>query len=271
MFQRRTFSCAAVAAAISVIVATDSATAQQSPLYMVSYDTNQVVVIQNGILINSWTNGGAFLESALAIGDTIRMVGRNPGQNGAEYALDGTPLGGGPYFNPEYDDLYDGTTNGVNNYAVAHNDFDVDFAVVVGDANWDDLQVAFVPSERSSGIAYDAGTDTLWLANNIGGFTGLQQYGLDGTLLNTIFVDPVGGAGYGIAWDPIDDTLWMTGGFGSGIDAYQLDKNGNILQSLDVEGISGNWISAEIAIPAPGVLPLIVIGVFGAGRRRRRL
>ena len=171
---------------------------QTSPLYMVSWDTNDVFVIQNGMIINQFTTSGS--ETGLAIQDTIKMVGRGPRQNGAEYALDGTPLGGGPYFNPGFVDLYDGTTNGVNNWAIGHNDFGTDFAVVVGDADWNNLQVAFVPTRRSSGITYDASTDTLWITNNVGGFNGLQQYDLDGKLLADFELPFIIGAGYGLAW-----------------------------------------------------------------------
>ncbi|MHC4826430.1 MAG: hypothetical protein ACYTEY_07730, partial [Planctomycetota bacterium] len=222
---------------------------QASPLCMVSFDTGGVVVIQGGAVVNQWNTSGAGLECGLAVQATIKMVGRMPGQNGAEYALDGTPLGGGPYFNPAYDSLYDGTTNGLNNWSVAHNDGATNFAVVVGDADWNNLQIAFVPTRRSSGITYAESTGTLWVANNFGGFEGLQEYDLAGNLLTDIPLPYVNGAGYGLAWDPADNTLWMTGGFGSGIDAYQLDFEGNILQEVDVPQISGNWISAEFLCP----------------------
>jgi hypothetical protein len=232
--------------AATVLGPSGVAIAQLNPLYMVSYDTNDVVVIQNGVLIDQWTNSGAFQESGLAIQSTIKMVGRNPGQNGAEYALDGTPLGGGPYFNPAYVDCYDGATNGQTNWSIAHNDFTTNFAVVSGDADWAGLAVDFVPTERSSGITYDAGTNTLWIANNFGGLLGLQEYDLAGNLLTDIDIPFLNGAGYGLAWDPADDTLWMSGAFSSGFDCAQFDKNGNLLQSVDIPGIDRNWISAEI-------------------------
>ncbi len=261
------FRSARILVIASALSSANLALGQANPLYMVSWDTNDVIVIQNGMIINQFTTSG--LETGLAIQDTIKMVGRGSGQNGAEYALDGTPLGGGPYFNPGFVDLYDGTTNGVNNWAIAHNDFDTNFAVVVGDADWNNLQVAFVPTRRSSGITYDASTDTLWIANNLGGFNGLQQYDLNGDLLADFELPFISGAGYGLAWDPGDDTLWMTGAFGS-VDAYQLDKSGNILQELDFPEITRNWISAEILIPAPGTLVLLgAAGLLGLRRRRR--
>ena len=266
-------------AAGSTLLLPGLAFGQINPLYMVSWDTNQVIVVQNGLIIDQWTNSGAFQECGLAIQSTIKMVGRQAGQNGAEYALDGTPLGGGPYFNPAFTDCYDGATDGQTNWSIAHNDFTTDFAVVSGDSDWNGLAVDFVPTRRSSGITYDAGTNTLWIANNVGGFDGLQQYDLAGNLLTDLVLPFESGAGYGLAWDPADDTLWMTGGF-STIDCYQIDKLGNILQAIDLPGVARNWISAEIptgAAPCPwdcdgsndgnvGILDfLVLLSQWGSG------
>jgi hypothetical protein len=222
---------------------------QTSRLCMVAFDTDDVVVIQNGALVDQWNNSGTYAESGLAVQATIKMVGRNFGDNGAEYAFDGTPLGGGPYFNPAYASLYDGATNGSSNWSVAHNDSATNYAVVVGDADWNNLQVAFVPTRRSSGITYVQSTGTLWVANTAGAFDGLQEYDLNGNLLTDIPLPSIAAAGYGLAWDQADDTLWITG-WGGNADAYQLDFAGNVLQAVDVPGISGNWISAEFLPPA---------------------
>jgi uncharacterized protein (TIGR03382 family) len=239
---------------------------QTSPLYMISYDTNEAVVVQNGQVTTAWTNTNT--ETAMAIDSTVRVLGRNPGLTGAEYDLGGNLLNSGVYPNPLYVDVYDGTTDGTYNYGIAHNDFDTNFAVIRGDADWGNLEVLFVPTIRSSGIAYDSSTDTLWITNNSGGYTGLQQYDLNGNLLFETLGD-IGGAGYGLAYDPADDTLWMTGAFNSGVvDAYQLDKSGNILAQIDLPDYATNWISAEMQIPAPGSLALLGLGGLLARRRR---
>jgi hypothetical protein len=237
------------------ILFSSAAWGQTSRLCMVSWNTNDVVVIQNGVLVDQWLNSGPFKESGLAVLTTIKMVGRNANENGAEYALDGTPLGGGPYFNPSFMDLYDGATNGLHNWSIGHNDFPTNYAVVIGDADWNGLGVAFVPTRRSSGITFAGSTGTLWIANNEGGFTGLQEYDASGNLLTDLPLPFIAGAGYGLAWDPADNTLWLTGPFGGPVDAYQLDFAGTILQEVDVPGISGSWVSAE-CLPPPEVGPL---------------
>ncbi len=229
------------------------AIAQTSPLYMIAWDSNEAVIVQNGLLVSTWTNSGAFGECGLAMHESIRVVGRNSGQDGREYDFAGDLLGGGPYSNPGFTDLYDGTTDGTFNYAVAHNDFDTDFAVVRGDEDWAGLAVHFVPTVRSSGIAFDSSGGTLWIANNSGGFNGLQEYDLNGNILTDLTLPFIGGAGYGLAYDPADDTLWMTGAFNGGaVDCYQLDKQGNILQSIDLPNHVTNWISAEILFEGGG-------------------
>ncbi len=229
-----------------------SALAQTSPLYMVSYDTSDGVIVQNGQVISSWNNSGSFRESAMAIHDTIRIIGRNPGENGREYDLAGNPLGGGPYNNPSYDDLYDGTTDGDSNYAIAHNHFDSNFAVVRGDADWSGVAVLFEPTERSSGIAYDSSTNTIWVVNYLSGVQGLQEYDLSGNLLTDLPLPGLSG-GLGLAYDPADDTLWMTGGFNGGsIDCFQLDKQGNVLQEIDLPQYSNSWAGAEILAKGGG-------------------
>ncbi len=240
--------CSVIAAAVLLCATAGLAAGQASPLYMFSYDTNQAVIVQNGQVIGQFTNSGAFRETALAIHSTIRVLGRNPGENGREYDLNGAPLGGGPYNNPAYVDVYDATTDGTFNYGIAHNDFNTNFAVVRGDANWNNVSVLFVPVDRSSGIAYDGNTNTLWIAGNVGGLTSLMQYDLSGNLLQHISLSFIGGAGYGLAWDPADDTLWVTGAFNGGtVDAYQFSKSGVLLSTIDLPGMPAtNWISAEI-------------------------
>ncbi|HRQ72970.1 MAG TPA: GC-type dockerin domain-anchored protein [Phycisphaerales bacterium] len=237
-----------VAAAVLLCTTAGFAAGQVSRLYMIAYDTNQAVIMQNGQIVKQFTNSGAGKESAMAIHASLRVLGRNPGENGREYDLDGNLLGGGPYTNPAYVDVYDGTTDGTFNYGIAHNDFNTNFAVVRGDANWNNLTVHFVPVDRSSGIAYDGKTNTLWIAGNVGGLTSLMQYDLSGNLLQHVSLSFISGAGYGLAWDPADDTLWITGAFNGGtVDAYQLSKSGAVLQAVDLPGMSAtNWISAEI-------------------------
>ncbi|MCB9845907.1 MAG: hypothetical protein H6811_07990 [Phycisphaeraceae bacterium] len=235
-------------AVIGVCGAAGNALAQSSPLYMIAYDTNEAVIVRNGVLVTAWNNSGPSRESALAIDSTVRVLGRNPSQNGQEYDLGGSPIGGPQYPNPGFTDVYDATTDGTFNYGVAHNDTASGFAVVRGGTDWSGVSVHFVPAARCSGIAFDSSTNTLWLAKNFGGFQGLMQYDLAGTLLQDISTPYIGGAGYGLAYDAADDTFWITGAFNGGVvDCYQLDKLGNVLQTVDLPAYNTHWISAEFA------------------------
>jgi hypothetical protein len=251
-----------------ILFCTQVAQAQKSPLYMISYDSNRAVIVQDGLITKEWHNSGAYEESALAIYDTIRIVGRNSGDLGAKYDLNGNRIALGGYPNTGWRDLYDGTSNGTYNYTVAHNDFDSGFAVVRGNSNWQGLENLFVPTRRSSGIAYDAVAQTLWIANYDGGLNGLQQYRLDGTLITDISLSFMTGVGLGLAWDWADDSLWLTGGFDTGVEAVQMDKQGHLLQTLNFPGTT-TWVSAEI-VPEPGSSLLLTIAALILASSRLR-
>ena len=223
------------------------ALAQTSELYLHDGETTVTYVVQNGQLVRQFNRSGSVDGPGLVVQDTIKMIGRHSGGVGREYALDGTPLAG-RYPNPEFTDVFDGATNGEHNWSVAHNHFP-DFPVVVGDADWGNLQRSFVPQRRSSGITYDANTGTLWLANNVGGTDRIQQYDLEGNLLSEFNASVQGG--YGLAWDPADDTLWLPGSWGTS-DLFQFDKQGNLLQRLPVKGLSQRILGAEFQFGGGG-------------------
>ncbi len=241
---RKISNCGPLVAGAIVVGMSFPAFAQTSKLYLTEWQTTDVFVVQGGAIIDQFNRASTSDGPGMAIQDTVKCIGQDGGQSGNEYALDGTPLGGS-YFNPSYASLYDGATDGVNNWTIAHNDFNTNFALLQADSDWNGLAILFVPAERSSGITYDANSGTLWITNNIGGISDVQNFDLAGNLLSE-FPALHSGGGYGIAWDAADDTLWIPGAFGTAGHLFQYDKSGNLLQDIVVSGIN-NILGAEFA------------------------
>ncbi len=230
-----------IATVVLSALLSSAALAQTSELFLNDWSTPTTFVVQNGEVIRQFNRSANTDGPGLVVTGTMKCIGQNGSQVGQEYDLDGTPLAG-RYTNPRFESLYDGASDGVHNWSVAHNDFDTNFALVQGDADWNDVDVLFVPERRSSGVTFDARTGTLWLTNNVGSSDRIQQYDLDGNLLSEFAVSIPGG--YGIAWDAADDTLWIPGAFGTS-DLFQYDKGGNLLQRITVPGLTSQILGAE--------------------------
>jgi len=260
---------ASLFAALAVLFLSGGAAvlAQTSELFLTTYEDTRAFVVRGGQVIRQFNRTGPFDGPALVVQNTIKMYGQKGGDIGREYSLNGNLLPG-QYPNAGFVDCYDGATNGVRNWTVAHNDFNVNFAVIVADANWQNAQVAFVPGRRSSGITYDFKAGTLWLTNNVGGSDRVQQYSLGGQLLSEFNIGPISGGGYGIALDYADDTLWIPGAFSTAGKLYQYSKAGQKLQEIAVPGLSGNVLGAEFQIPEPASLVLLVLALAAVRGRR---
>lgn len=237
-----------------------SALGQTSELYLTDWSSPATYVVQNGAIVRQFNRSATNDGPGLVVQSTIKCIGQDAGATGREYDLNGGPLSG-TYLNPAYSSLYDGATDGTSNWSVAHNDFGTNFAVVKGDADWQNLTVSFVPNRRSSGITYDANTNTLWISNNVGGSDRVQQYDLSGNVLFEFNVSLQSGGGYGIAWDPADDTLWLTGAFGTAGHIYQYSKTGTLLQDLTISGLDTTILGAEFQHGGTARLSLRITGV----------
>ena len=225
--------------------------AQTSELVLTSYASTDAFVVRNGQVIRQFARTSQNDGPAFCVNTSIKMFGQFANAIGREYDVNGNLLAG-QYPNGGFVDCYDGATNGALNWTISHNDFSNNFAVLVGDSNWGNMQVAFVPTRRSSGITYDATDNTLWVANNVGGCDNVQHYTLTGTLLGEFPVGLQSGGGYGIALDPADQTLWLPGAFGTFSQLHQYSKAGALLQIVTVPGITSNTLGAEF-IGGPSV------------------
>jgi len=232
---------------ISLIVCSlllaDLCSAQTSELVLTSVGSTAVHVVQNGQVIRQFSRTGTNDGPGLAVRGTIKMYGLSSNNVGREYDANGLLLAG-QYPNPGFVDCLDGASSTSQNWTISHNDFSNGFAVLVGDADWGSMQIAFVPVRRSSGITYDATDNTLWITNNVGGSDRVQHFTTTGTLLGEFPISLTSGGGYGIALDPADQTLWIPGAFATAGRIDQYSKAGVLLQTVNVP-ISTNVTGAE--------------------------
>lgn len=245
------------------------ALAQTSRLYLTTYQDTRAYVVQNGQIVLQFTRTGPNDGPALVVQNTIKMLGQAGGNIGREYSLTGNLLPG-QYPNTGFVDCYDGATDGRRNWTISHNDFGNNFAVIEGNADWQNKRVLFVPQRRSSGITYDPSDTSFWITNNVGGSDRVQHYSLTGQLLGEFPIPLQSGGGYGIALDYADGTLWIPGAFGTAGRLLQYNRNGQLLQDITVPGLVGNVLGAEFQIPEPTSAALLIAGGLVALVSRRR-
>lgn len=167
--------------------------------------------------------------------------------------------------------FFDGTTNGVNNFALEFNDIGT---VVATDTHWGGpVRVLFTTGNYGDyGITYDKWNNSLWIQSYETGV--ITDYTMTGSILSSFGVVD-GGAKTALAMD-VDRTLWFYDLRSPGtLDHY--DVNGNFLGAVSYAGLSsphGGEIAQDFqSVPEPSAIFSLASGgllILGAVIRRRR-
>ena len=231
-------------AGVGLAVLASPAAAQLSEYIVFSGDQGTFSVIRDGQLIRSWSvaPNSAKYQYPLAINGTIRTMGANQGDDGAEYDLSGGDLGA-RYTHPVGQSrCWDGTTNGTENFAI-----DTGGTVARYDADWTSPTILFSAGSIGA-VTYDPTNNSLWVSQ-FSGTTTVIEYDMRGTVLRSIDVGHE--RNMALALDYADGTLWlhdrgMQGTF------EQWTKEGVLLTRRNIAGMEGqNALAGEFQFAQP--------------------
>ena len=187
------------------------------------------------------------------------MAGVPPWTTGASFRLNGTPVYAPPVANAGLCCFYDGTTDGLFNYAARADSTLLDAigsrrlapaALYRFGRDWSNPHLLFPLAPDAlyyAGVAYSAALGSFWLARKVHGGSVIEQWSRDGKRLSTPVNLPTA-VFKGIAVDPKDGTLWvLRDQYATGVIRLEnFETSGRHLASLDVDQ------------------PLITIGTGGA-------
>jgi hypothetical protein len=234
----KSLGVAVLAIGVAGLVAVTPVSAQTSEYYLHAGDQSSFIVIQSGAIVRTWTVAGGThqYQYPMAVRDTIRTMGANEGDIGAEYDLFGGDLGA-RYTHPAGPvRSWDGTTNGTNFFAI-----DTIGNVYQYDDDWTNPVLLFGTSGLGS-ITYDPSNDSLWVSH-FSGSNNITEYSMSGAVLSTFSAGHT--RNMALALDPADDTLWLHDR--NVLGTYeQWTKTGVLLTRIAVPGMSGfNALSGE--------------------------
>jgi hypothetical protein len=218
----RTLCVAGVCLSVSI------AQAQTSEYYVLSGDEATFSVIQNGVLLRQWAvaPGSHNYQYPIAVRDTIRTMGAEPGDLGAEYDFSGNDLGA-RYVHPTGPSrCWDGTTDGVNNFAI-----DTSGVVWQLDLDWQN-PVSLFDAGGIGSLTYDPTNDSLWVSQF--STTLIREYSRSGVILREFSTGH--SQNMALALDHADDTLWLHDRTTEGT-YEQWTKNGMMLARIAVAGM----------------------------------
>lgn len=226
-----------LAALTLLLAAADSALGQTSEYFLHSGDQDQFTVVQNGAILRTWglASGTDRYQYPMVVRDTVRTMGADVGDLGADYDYNGNDLGP-RYTHPSGTSrCWDGTTDGTHNYSI-------DTAGVVWkfDADWSN-PVRLFTGGGIGALAYDSENDTIW----VGTFSGsnLTEYDLSGNVISQFTTGHT--KNMALAIDPADGTLWLHDRNRQGT-LEQWSRDGQLLATVVVPGLeTQNALSGE--------------------------
>lgn len=238
-------------------------------LYLFDGDSSTGFIVNTNTSTYTTFNTFNLAYPVAIVGNQIALQNRDDSvSGGATYDLSGNLTGTLPGQGTDVSELLDGTSNGVNNFAMqccASTSF-----VWQADLNWQNFTPLFsLGTTGGFGITYDSALNTLFVVDNTGT---LSEYSMTGTLLNSIAVS--GGISSGLSYDPATGTLWGT--INGSNSVIQESTSGTILQTFTVSGLStyniwGGEI-AESSVPEPATLLVgpALLALFYARKRLAR-
>lgn len=224
-------------ALVTAALIAQSAGAQTSEYFVFSGDQATFTVIRNGQIVRQWgiANGTAQYQYPIAVRDTIRTMGANEGDTGAEYDLNGNDLGPRYLHQPGPSRSWDGTTDGVHNYTI-----DTSGRVWQCDLDWSNPVQLFTAGGLGA-LTYDALEDTLWVSLFSG--STVTQYDRNGAVLSSF--DAGHSQVMALAFDLVDGTLWIHNRNAQGT-FEQWSRSGQLLDTIAVPGMEGqNALAGE--------------------------
>ncbi|MFO1055183.1 MAG: hypothetical protein U1F36_23440 [Planctomycetota bacterium] len=175
--------------------------AQISPYVVMAGDQSHFHVIQSGVLLRTWSvpPGTAQYQYALVVHDTIRTMGANVGDIGAQYDLNGTDLGARFTHPTGPSRAWDGTTDGVHHYTI-----DTAGGVYRLDRDWSNPVFLFSAGGIGA-LTYDPTNDSLWVSQF--GTSTITDYTMTGSVISSFSTGHT--QNMALALDDADGTLWL--------------------------------------------------------------
>lgn len=244
----RSFRSPLSLAAFAVVLLAPSPSAQVSEYFVMAGDQSTFHVIQNGVLLRSWSPaaGTAQYQYPLVVTGTVRTMGANAAEIGAEYDLNGNDLGARFTHPAGPSRSWDGTTDGLNYYAI-----DSSGRVYSFDRDWGNPTLLFSAGSIGA-LTYDPTNNSLWVSQF--STMNVTEYSLAGVNLRSFSTGHT--QNMALALDHADGTLWLHDRTTQGT-FEQWSKTGVMLARIAVPGMNTqNALGGEMQFPGSATCAL---------------